>query len=75
MARFELTRWEPFRGLAPLEREVDRFLGYPLRWFDWPLHFWRQPLTLEDEYLAPIEVFERDGQTVVRLKVKWINHF
>ena len=69
-AKFGLTRWEPFRGLTPLEREVDRFFGGdPLKWFDWPHYFWRQPLVPEGVYVAPMEVFERDGQTVVRLEV------
>jgi len=67
--RFALTRWDPVRGLTPLEREVDRLLGDTLRWFDWPLYFRRWPLTLEHEYFAPIEVFDRDGHTVVKLEV------
>ncbi len=67
--KFALTRWEPFQGLTPLEREADRFFSDTLGWFDWPLYLWRQPLTLKREYLVPMEVFERDGQTVVRLEV------
>jgi HSP20 family protein len=67
--RFALTRWDPLRGLTPLHREVARLLGDTQRWFDRPLYFRGWPLTLESEYFAPMEVFDRDGHTVVKLEV------
>lgn len=67
--RFALTRWDPLRGLTPLNREVDRLLGDALRWFDRPLYFRGWPLTIERGYFAPMEVFDRDGHTVVKLEV------
>jgi len=63
--RFALTRWEP-----SLLREMrDRFFGPTPSLFDWPTYLWRRPLALESEYFAPLEVFDRDGRTVVRLEV------
>jgi len=60
--RFGLTLWEPFRGL---ERAFDRGLG----WLDWPT--WERPASAmkESGYFAPLEVFDRDGHTVVRMEV------
>ena len=60
--RFALARWEPFR-------ELERFLGRGFRWFDWPGYFWHRPLIEEHGYFAPLAVFDRDGETVVRLEV------
>lgn len=57
-----LTPWEPFRNL-------ERFLDRRSRWFDWPRYYWHEPLIEEHAYFAPLEVFDRDGKTVVRLEV------
>jgi len=70
--RYGLTRYNPFRGLMPLEREMDRFLGHSLGWFDWPAYVWRMPLP-DHEFFAPMEVLERDGQTVIRMEVPGVN--
>ena len=67
--RFGLTRWSPFRELSLWDREMDRFFGHTGRWFDWPVYTWRRPLALGREYFAPMEVLERDGQTVVKLEL------
>jgi HSP20 family protein len=63
--RFAVTRWEP--GLLTEMR--DRFLGPTEALLNWPVYSWRRPATFEREYVAPLEVYERDGQTVVRLEV------
>ena len=60
--QFGMTRWEPFRNL---ERVLDR----RWRWFDWPRYYWHEPSIEEHAYFAPLEVFDRDGQTVVKLEV------
>ena len=60
--QFGLRRWEPFGNL-------ERFLDRRSRWFDWPRYYWHEPLIEERAYFAPLEVFDRDGQTVVRLEV------
>jgi len=65
--RFALTRWQPLRELAAWEREIDELLGRSFRLL--PLDLWHRPKFVEFEHLAPLEVFERDGQTVVRLEV------
>lgn len=57
-----LTRWQPFR-------EVQKFLDHRASWFNWPRYYWHEPLIEERAYFAPLEVFERDGQTVVKLEV------
>ena len=70
--RFEtraLTRREPFRELERFEEDMDRLLGRSLRWFDWPLYTLTRPLTMYRAYLPPLEIFERDGYTVIRLEV------
>jgi HSP20 family protein len=66
--RYGLTRYRPFGGLMPFDREMDRFLGHALRWFDWPTYTWRTP-ALEQEFFAPVELVERDGQTVVKMEL------
>jgi HSP20 family protein len=66
---FGLMRWEPFRALPRLEEEIDRFLGRGSKWFEWPLYIWRLPFLAEGEYLPPLEIFERDGQTIVKLEM------
>jgi HSP20 family protein len=47
----------------------DRFSGPTEALFNWPVYSWRRPATFEREYVAPLEVYERDGHTVVRLEV------
>jgi len=66
--RFALIRREPFTEVAPFETEVDRFLNNALSLFEL-LVYVGGPLILEHELLAPMEVFDRDGHTVVRLEV------
>jgi len=58
----ELTVWEPLR-------ELDRFLGRHVRWFDWPHYHLFRPLLEDGRYIAPVEVFDRDGRTVIRMEV------
>jgi HSP20 family protein len=70
--RYGLTRYNPFRGLMPLEREMDRFFGHSLGWSDWPVYVWRTPLT-DQEFFAPLEVLERDGQTVIRMELPGVD--
>ncbi len=59
--RFALIRREPFA-------EVDRFLGNALSLFDSPVYV-PGAFILERPLLAPMEVFDRDGNTVVRLEL------
>ncbi len=66
--RFALIRREPFIEVAPFETEVDRFLGNALGLFDLPIYLGR-PLITEHELLAPMEVFDSNGNTVVRLEL------
>ena len=66
--RFALIRREPFTEVVPFETEVDRFLGNALGIFDLPTYLGR-PLILEHDLLAPMEVFDSDGNTVVRLEL------
>jgi HSP20 family protein len=66
--RFALIRREPFTEVAPFETEVDRFLNNALSLFELPVYV-GGPLILGHELLAPMEVFDRDGHTVVRLEV------
>jgi HSP20 family protein len=63
--RYAMTRWEP----SLLQEMRDRFLGPTEALFNWPVYSWRRPATFEREYVAPLEVYERDGHTVVRLEV------
>ena len=70
--RYGLTRYNPFRALMPLEREMDRFFGHSLGWLDWPVYVWQTPLTGR-EFFAPMEVIERDGQTVLCMELPGVN--
>lgn len=67
--RTALTRLEPFRELTSLEKEMDRLFNRASRWFDWPVDFWYRPAMLEGGYIPSMEVFDRDGHTVVKLEV------
>lgn len=59
--------------VAVEERKPRRLLGWPEefeRYFDrrmrdWPLRFWRRPLT-EAAWMPDVDVFEKDGKIVVR---------
>jgi len=66
--RFALIRREPFIEVAPFETEVERLFDRALSIFDLPIY---APGTfiLERPLLAPMEVFDSDGHTVVRLEV------
>lgn len=66
--RFSLIRREP----SFLQEMRDRLRGPTVSLFDWPLYFWREPLTVDGAYLAPMEVFDRDGKTVVKLELPGI---
>jgi HSP20 family protein len=66
--RFALIRREPSTEVTTFETEVDRFLNNALDLFELPVYV-GGPLFLERELIAPMEVFDRDGQTVVRLEV------
>ena len=63
--KFALVRGD----LGRLAADVDRFLGRNVAWHEWPVYLWRRPLVLEREYLAPTEVFDRDGQTVIKMEM------
>jgi HSP20 family protein len=66
--RFALIRREPFTEVAPFETGVDRFLGNALSIFDSPVYV-PGTFILERQLLAPMEVFDSDGNTVVRLEL------
>ena len=55
--------------LLDLLFHLERVLDARSRWFDWPRYFGHEPLIEEHAYFAPLEVFDRDGQTVVKLEV------
>ena len=63
--RFAMARWEP----SLFQEMRDRFLGPTEALFNWPVYYWRRPGAFEGEYVAPLEVYERDGHTVIRLEV------
>jgi HSP20 family protein len=63
--RFAMSGWEP----SLLQEMRDRFLGPTEALFNWPVYYWRRPGTFKGEYVAPLEVYEREGQTVVRLEM------
>jgi HSP20 family protein len=65
--RYALIRREPFIDIAPFDTEIDRFFNNALSIFDLPLYGYR-PLFTELEVVAPLEVFDSDGHTVVRLE-------
>jgi HSP20 family protein len=66
--RYALIRREPFIDVAPFDTEIDRFFNNALSIFDLPLYGYR-PLFMERQFLAPMEVFDSDGHTVVRLEL------
>ena len=66
--RYALIRREPFTEIAPFETDVDRFFDRALSIFDLPMYTPRT-FILERPLIAPMEVFDSDGQTVVRLEV------
>ena len=66
--RYALIRREPFTEIAPFETEVDRFFDRALGIFDLPIYTPRTYI-LERSLIAPIEVFDSDGNTVVRLEL------
>jgi HSP20 family protein len=66
--RYALIRREPFTEIVPFETEVDRFLGNALSIFDSPTYV-PGTFILERPLLAPMEVFDSDGNTVVRLEL------
>lgn len=66
--RFALIRREPFTEVVPFETGVDRLLNNTLSLFELPVYV-GGPLILEHDLLAPMEVFDRDGHTVVRLEL------
>ena len=65
--RYALIRREPFIEIAPFDTGIDRFFDDALSLFDLPLYGYR-PLFTELGVLAPLEVFDSDGHTVVRLE-------
>ncbi len=66
--RYALIRREPFTDIAPFDTEIDRFFNNALSIFDLPFYGYR-PLLMEHQLLAPMEVFDSDGHTVVRLEL------
>lgn len=69
--RFALIRREPLTEVTTFDTEVDRFLNNALDLFEPPVYA-SGPLFAEREIVAPMEVFDRNGQTVVRLEVPGI---
>ena len=69
--RFALIRREPSTEVTTFDTEVDRFLNNALDLFELPVYV-SGPLFTEREIVAPMEVFDRDGHTVVRLEVPGI---
>jgi HSP20 family protein len=68
-SRFPLRRWESLLGISPGESHIDRFFGDTFQLLDWPLNLWERPLIGEEQFLPALEVFERGGQTVVKMEV------
>jgi len=66
--RYALIRREPFAEIAPFETDVESFFDRALSIFDLPIYTPRT-FILERSLLAPMEVFDSDGNTVVRLEV------
>jgi HSP20 family protein len=66
--RYALIRREPLTELLPFETEVDRFFGNALSIFDSPVYV-PGTFIMERPLLAPMEVFDSDGNTVVRLEL------
>jgi len=65
-----MTRLPIRRGdLARLWGDTDRFVAPGWLWHDWPILGTVWPFTLEHEYVAPVEVFDRDGHTVVKMEL------
>ena len=69
--RFALIRREPLTEVTTYDTEVDRFLNNALDLFELPFYV-SGPLFAERDIVAPMEVFDRDGHTVVRLEVPGI---
>ena len=66
--RYALIRREPVTEIVPFETEVDRFFDNALSIFDSPIYM-PGTFILERPLLAPMEVFDSDGNTVVRLEL------
>ena len=66
--RFALIRREPSTEIAPFETAVDRFFGNALSIFDLPTYI-PGTFIMERQLLAPMEVFDSDGNTVVRVEL------
>lgn len=66
--RYALIRREPFTEIAPFETEVDSFFDRALSIFDLPIYSPRTYI-LERSLIAPMEVFDSNGNTVVRLEL------
>ena len=66
--RFALIRREPFTEIAPLETDMESVFDRALSIFDLPIYTPRT-FILERSLLAPMEVFDSDGNTVVRLEL------
>ncbi len=66
--RYALIRREPFSEMAPFDSEMDSFFDRALSIFDLPLYMPRT-FVLGRQLLAPMEVFDSDGHTVVRLEL------
>ena len=66
--RFALIRREPLTEVTTYDTEVDRFLNNALDLFELPVYV-SEPLFAERDIVAPMEVFDSDGNTVVRLEL------
>ena len=69
MTMFPIRRGD----LARLHGDLDRYVAP--RWLrdEWPFFARLWPATFETEYMAPVEVFERNGHTVVKMEVPGVS--
>lgn len=65
--RYALIRREPLSEIAPFETDVDSFFDRALSIFDLP-YYMPRTFVMGRQHVAPMEVFDSDGQTVVRLE-------
>jgi HSP20 family protein len=65
MTRFPIRRGD----LARLWGNTDRYVAPGWLWHDWPALRINWPSVFEGEFLAPVEVFDRDGHTVVKMEL------
>jgi HSP20 family protein len=72
VSEMQLVRWEPL-WLAELEEDIDRLVGTTFG--AWPTPRWYRALPLADQgrWMPASDVFERDGDLVIRLDLPGID--